>query len=222
MELSSPTDLETLPLSSVPWSKIHRPRTLEDMILLPSIKRALIAHRDFRSGPSMLFHGPCGVGKTVAAHLLRLRKVHGTIECRPKTDLCDIESAHYIERDWSKPTANIFVVDNVDQLSSSVQMELRYWIESKPTRNFYVFTAIDPRKLIQTLHSSLVPVDFSGVGKDMDLREEFYQRALKILNEKGIDVDPSIVQTIVHRWFPDMRHTLNRLQFEFGMHARPY
>ena len=52
------------------WAQKYRPTRLEDMILPSSIKNSLLAVREKASGPSLLFTGRAGIGKTTAASLI--------------------------------------------------------------------------------------------------------------------------------------------------------
>jgi DNA polymerase III delta prime subunit len=214
--------VETTNSKPTDWSKKYRPKCLEDMILPSSTKRALVAIRDREVGPSLLFHGPHGVGKTMAAVLLRSPKVSRIMNCTTDSKPNDVAFAHIQESDdWSNRIPRVILFDNADRLRRSVQEEARAWMEVKARRNLYVLTANDPKKLIAPIHSCVVPVDFSRIRRDPELLVAMYQRAMQIVHDEEIDADPSVVKAIVKQWFPDMRHILVRLQFEIGLIAEP-
>jgi DNA polymerase III delta prime subunit len=200
------------------WSSKYFPRCLEDMILPPSIKRSLILIRDRQVGPHLLLHGPHGTGKTVAALLLQMTDQLRILACKPETNTNAISYIiHQESEDWENKVRRLIVLDNADQLKTDAQAEVRAFMDTNARRNMYVLTANNPNKLGSAILSCVVPVDFSQIRGDPELREGMQIRALGILEAEGIQADASIVKGIVNRWFPDMRQVVKTMQYKLGL-----
>lgn len=200
------------------WSSKYVPKCLEDMILPPSIKRSLIAIRDRQVGPNLLFHGPHGTGKTVAAVLLQKTDQLRMHNCKVDSGSRDLAiTIHRENDDWGNKVRRVIILDNADQMRPSGQVEARAFMDSNARRNQYVLTANDPSKLGGAILSCVVPVDFSQIRGDPELREGMQIRALGILEAEGIQADASIVRGIVNRWFPDMRQVVKTMQYKLGL-----
>lgn len=200
------------------WAKKYMPTCMEEMILPPAIKRALVAIRDREVGPSLLFHGPHGCGKTSAAILLqKLDKVrlHDSRADTEARDLWFTIDESRLELD--KKLRRLIVIDNADLMKPSGQIETRIFMDHIDRRDMFVLTANDYRKLGNAILSSVVAVDFSQMRGDPELKDEMQIRALQVLESEGIEVDTSIVRGIVNRWFPDMRQVLKAMQFKLGL-----
>jgi DNA polymerase III delta prime subunit len=200
------------------WSSKYVPKCLEDMILPPSIKRSLIAIRDRQVGPNLLFHGPHGTGKTVAAVLLKKTDQFRIHDCKAGTterDLCF--TINVDGDDWSNKVRRVIVLDNADLMKPNGQVEARAFMDNNARRNLYVLTANNPSKLGGAILSCVVPVDFSQIRGDPELREGMQIRAMGILEAEGIQADASIVRGIVNRWFPDMRQVVKTMQYKLGL-----
>lgn len=200
------------------WSSKYVPTCLEDLILPDSIKRPLIAIRDRQVGPHLLFHGPHGTGKTIAAILLKGKDQRRIHDCKTDTNARDlIYTIHQGGDDYGNKVRRLIVLDNADQMKSSGQVEARAFIDHNARRNMYVLTANDPSKLGGAILSCVVAVDFSQIRRDPELRECMQIRALGILEAEGIHADVSIVRGIVIQWFPDMRQVIKAMQFKLGL-----
>lgn len=201
------------------WAQKYRPTRLEDMILPTALMQRLIAIRDKQVGPSMLFHGGPGTGKTTAAILLNPRDNLQYHDCEKYGEVNDVLDIAFRLRKREKDdlARRVVVMDAADRLSTKVQQELPRVIEEISNSNMFVFTANNSGKFIETLHSRLLSVDFEQIRDDPVLRAAMTARAMKILEAEGIEAEPSVVRSIVRRWFPDMRQVLKCLQFEVGL-----
>ena len=201
------------------WAQKYRPSKLEDMILPSSIKNPLIAIRDKGVGPSLLFSGRAGLGKTTAAMLLNSKNTL-KINCSDKNKIADVRE---LDNCASKSVylddgMRIIVMDESDYLTASAQAALRATLEKMSCINLFVFTANEPKRLIKPIHSRLMPINFDDIFGDAKLKAEMVERACEIIENEQLNVkDKRIVQEIVNNHFPDMRSLLKKLQFEYQL-----
>ena len=213
--------MDTWGTKETDWAQKYRPTRLEDMILPTALMQRLIAIRDKQVGPSMLFHGRPGIGKTTAAVLLNPRDNVHYQDCEKYGEVNDVISVAFRLRKREKEdlARRVVVMDAADRLSTKVQQELPRIIEEISHSNMFVFTANNSSKFIEALRSRLVSIDFEEIGDDPMLQSAMTDRAMKILKAEGIAVKVSLVRAIVASSFPDMRQVLKRLQFEVGLIA---
>ena len=110
-------------------------------------------------------------------------------------------------------TENGIPTHNCDFLTLPAQGILRATQEefSKSTR--FILTCNYPQKLIPALHSRNTHFDFKIRSEDKPaVAASFFKRALTILTNEGIEYDKKAVVSLIQKYFPDFRKTLNELQ----------
>ena len=201
------------------WAQKYRPTRMEDMILPAAIKKSLLAMRDRQQGPSLLLHGPAGVGKTTVGMLINNENTV-KINCSTRNGLEMVRQLDQNARCGSlMEGVRVVLLDEADNLRAEAQAGLRGVVEDLSFANMFVFTANCPDRLIEPLHSRLVSIEFGQMRGNQELRSSMIERASQIIQAEEIDVDPAIIRAIVNKHYPDMRQVLKRLQFEIGMLA---
>jgi DNA polymerase III delta prime subunit len=200
------------------WAQKYRPQLLEDMILPATMKKQLISIRDTGVGPSLLFHGNAGLGKTTAGLLINK---DNTFKYN-----CSIENGIKLVRDLSHDftapsldaldEVRVILLDEADYLTKEAQAGLRAVLEELSFCNMFVLTANFTANIINPLRSRLVELNFDVIKGDFALRNEMLERTIQILECENVIIKADVVSEIVNRNFPDMRKVLKRCQYELA------
>lgn len=138
-----------------------RPKTPEDLIGCPAGIRAVSYE-----GPAMLLCGPSGVGKTTVAKLwaakLGAREHYVNSAADNGVDywrdlLARVSAPQLV------PQPILVVVDEAHRMTSAAQESALTTVESPPKGCHFAFVTTEPNKLIRTLKSRCLKVEFQGV-----------------------------------------------------------
>jgi replication-associated recombination protein RarA len=194
------------------WSQKYRPKVMEDLILPPDLSAPLAKLAAGRGGPSMLFHGAPGMGKTTAASLIN-PEATVLLNCTLNNSVNMVKE---LEKTCSTVTLwgerRIVILDEADYLTEAAQASLRGAVEHLSQSNMFIMTANHPERLSAAIKSRFLPLSF-----DFLLTEEIKARILSLFErilEQEAAPPPSQFEseTIIKQLFPDMRRMLKRLQ----------
>ena len=207
-----------------------RPKTLDDMILLPRIKKF------FESGvinQDVVLYGSYGTGKTSIARILVGKytkdkpylEVNGSyytsIETlRTKVD--DFCSRVYMGFDLtteitSKSTKYVFL-DEFEKASSAYQEALKAYIEnfSEEANVKFIFNTNHISKILPGLRSRLIKINFDpeNIEEEKFLKKSIGMRIWNdIIPKENIKIEKSEIVSIINKNFPDFRSILNSLEY---------
>ncbi len=198
------------------WAQKYRPTKLEDMILPETWQKSLIKQRNERQGPSLLFYGQPGTGKTTAGLLINPVN-HIKINCSENNGVGMVrelvrtmKSRSVFEEDGIR----VLIMDDAENLTKEAQAALRGVMEDLSSFNMFIYTTNNVHEIIAPLQSRLHALNFDTLKGDVDLRKEMINRVIEILRIEGAENKSEIVAAIVKNHFPDMRKILKQLQFE--------
>lgn len=200
------------------WMEKYRPRTINDCVLPKKIKKVFKDYIKKGELPNFLLCGPAGTGKTTAA--LAMCDEIGA-------DVLFINASVDNGIDVLRTTINQFaatvsltdapkvvILDEADRLNAtSTQEGLRAFIEQYAHNCRFIFTCNYKSKIIAPLQSRCTTIDFIIPADEKDdIAVKFFTRANEILKLEGVEADPKVLATLIKRYFPDFRKTLNELQ----------
>jgi DNA polymerase III delta prime subunit len=160
--------------------------------------------------PHLLFYGKAGTGKSTVARIIA-NKLGATTLLLNSSD----ERGIQVVRDKIKTFAQayddklrIVLLDEADGLTPDAQQSLRNLMETYSRTCRFILTANYRNKIIEPLISRTISIEFKPSDK-----EKIYNRLVEICKKENIKHEEDAVRDIVNREFPDLRKTINSLQF---------
>ena len=202
------------------WVEKYRPQKVEDCILPTDVKTTFKSFIEQGEIPNLLLSGTAGVGKTTIAKALcnelgaDFYVINGsdegrfldTVRNQAKTFAATVSLT-------SESRHKILIIDEADNTTPDVQLLLRASIEEFQKNCRFIFTCNFKNKIIEPLHSRTTVIDFNVRGKTkQNLAALFFERCRDILTREEVRFNDKVVATVVQKYFPDFRRTLNELQ----------
>jgi len=205
--------------SLILWEK-WRPRTLDDIILLPRIRK------QFESGVSQhyIFYGHWGTGKTSLARILIGKyskdKPFMEVNCSEETSidfLRDEISTFCKTKPMFEGDSDIKYVflDEFERVSSNFQDAFKAFIEKYNDKVRFIITTNHIEKIGSGLKSRIKTINFDCQSLDEErfLKKEFFMRIQKtILPKEEKEISKEDLVRIVSKKFPDFRSILVEIQ----------
>ena len=202
------------------WVEKYRPKTIDECILPPSIKKTFQDFLDKGEIPNMLLAGPAGCGKTTVAKALCNQLgadyyvINGSDEGRfldtVRNNAKNFASTVSLS---SSARHKVVIIDEADNTTPDVQLALRAFTEEFVGNCRFIFTCNYKNKIIQPLHSRCAVIEFSIKGKERQgVASHFFKRVQDILDLEKIEYEDKVIAELINKHFPDWRRVLNELQ----------
>lgn len=194
------------------WYEKHRPKKLGQMILPKAHKKRLADYIDNGDIPHLLFHGPQGSGKTTLAQILidKLPCQALGLNASSKDRGIKVMKENVTEFARSMPLPGqmkVVFLDEADGLTPEAQRSLKGTIERYAKTCRFIFTANSPDRIISEIRSRLIAYEFKTFS-----RKKLFKYLEKILAKEKVEYEKADVQTVIDRFFPDIRSVVNNLQ----------
>ena len=201
------------------WEK-WRPKTIEDIILLPRIRKEL------ESGVNQhyIFHGHYGTGKTSLARILIGRYSKETpyleLNCSMDTsiDVLRTEIDNFCKftpmMDTNSDIKYVFL-DEFERVSTNFQDAFKAFIERYNRNVRFIITTNHINKISDGLKSRIKQIGFDcqGVEEEKYLKQEIYKKIInEILPKEESEIPKEDLINIITKKFPDFRSVLVEVQ----------
>jgi len=201
------------------WEK-WRPKNLEDIILLPRIKK------QFENGINQhyIFYGHYGTGKTSLARILIGKYTKET----PFLELnCSLDTSIDVLREEiqnfckftpmfeSNSDIKYVFLDEFERVSPQFQDAFKAFIEKYNNSVRFIITTNHINKISDGLKSRIKTINFDCLDLEEEkyLKIEFYKRIQNnILTKEGKEISKENLVTIINKKFPDFRSILVEVQ----------
>ena len=202
------------------WVEKYIPQKVEDCILPTEVKTTFKSFIEQGEIPNLLLSGTAGVGKTTIAKALcnelgaDFYVINGSDEGR-FLDTVRNQAKTFASTVSLTSTSRhkVLIIDEADNTTPDVQLLLRASIEEFQKNCRFIFTCNFKNKIIEPLHSRTTVIDFNVRGKSKQaLAGQFFERCRDILTREEVRYNDKVVATVVQKYFPDFRRTINELQ----------
>lgn len=202
------------------WSQKYRPTKLEDCVLPSRLKKSLRDFLDKKSIINCVFAGTAGTGKTTAALAIADELGAEVMFLNCSGEDRGIDTVKHKIMNFATRTSlesegrKLIICDEADSLTMDSQLALRATIEIVSENCGFILTCNYENKLIEPLRSRC-PVFKFNIPKEekIALQTEIGKRIYHILKKEGVnEIDKTVLQKIIKKYFPDYRKTINVLQ----------
>lgn len=195
------------------WFYKHRPRSLDDLILEPKLRKEFESYVQKKDIPHLLFCGRQGTGKTALAEIiisaldpddvatmrLNASDESGIDTLRSKIiTFCKISSPNPLK---------IIFLDECDGLKSSFQEGMRGVLDKYIAKTRFIMTCNYVSNVIDPVLSRFTQYDFQLLPK-----KQVVKQMMAILKSENIEFETPDVFTLVEDYYPDIRSIVNILQ----------
>jgi len=201
------------------WEK-WRPKTIEDIILLPRIRKEL----ENGVNQHYIFHGHYGTGKTSLARILIGRYTKETpyleLNCSMDTsiDVLRTEIDNFCKftpmMDTNSDIKYVFL-DEFERVSGNFQDAFKAFIERYNRNVRFIITTNHINKISDGLKSRIKQIGFDcqGVEEEKYLKQEIYKKINNdILPKEESEIPKEDLVNIITKKFPDFRSVLVEVQ----------
>lgn len=201
------------------WEK-YRPKTIDDIILLPRIRK------NFENGidQNYIFYGNFGTGKTSLARILigRYTKDKPYLEINSSLytsidvlrndidDFCKITPMMETNSD-----IKYIFLDEFERVSIQFQDAFKAFIEKYNKNVRFIITTNHLNKISDGIKSRIPQInfDYKNIDEEKYLKNEIYKRIKNvILPSENTDIDQKDLVSIISKNFPDFRSILIEVQ----------
>lgn len=199
------------------WIQKYRPSTIQECILSSNIKNQLQGYIDKDVIGNFIFYGSAGTGKTSAAcamcNEIGADVLFIKVPSESSIDLVRTKITAFGSTTSLDGNIKVVILDEADRSTSAFQYGINSAIESFSANTRFILTSNNINKIVPALISRCTPLQFKIEKKEQPkLATQFMKRLQLILVENNIEYDNNVVKSLIVKYFPDFRRTINELQ----------
>lgn len=199
------------------WSQVYRPKTIDEIVLPERLKTYFQSIIDVKEIPSLLLHGPAGVGKNSLSYILVNQVGCDWIEING-SDNNGVDTVRTTIKNYAtslslKGGRKVIIISEADYFTINGFAMLRAIQEEVSENCSFIYNCNYKDRIIPAIHSRCAVIDFSLKNSEKPkIAKEFFKRIKYILDDQYVSYDEKVIIEIVKKYFPDFRRTINELQ----------
>lgn len=199
------------------WSQVYRPKTIDEIVLPERLKTYFQSIIDAKEIPSLLLHGPAGVGKNSLSYILVNQVGCDWIEING-SDNNGVDTVRTTIKNYAtslslKGGRKVIIISEADYFTINGFAMLRAIQEEVSENCSFIYNCNYKDRIIPAIHSRCAVIDFSLKNSEKPkIAKEFFKRIKYILDDQYVSYDEKVIIEIVKKYFPDFRRTINELQ----------
>jgi DNA polymerase III delta prime subunit len=197
----------------------YAPKSVDECILPKALKDFFDNAKSTKEVPNLILSGPPGIGKTSTIKALAndlgldFMMINGSEEGRFIDTIRNKVQTYASTVSLTNTGKKILLIDEADNVTHDAQLALRGAVEKLQKNCIFIFTCNYKNKILPPLHSRCSVLDFTIPVKERPkIAALFFERIENILNAENIEYDKQVLVSLVQKYFPDFRRTLNELQ----------
>ena len=206
------------------WWEKYRPKTLEDIILLPRIKNLF---KDGNLVGNYIFHGNYGSGKTSLARILIGKyskdkpylEINSSLYTSIDVLRSDIENfCKFTPIMETESSIKYVFLDEFERVSSQFQDAFKAFIEKYSYNVRFIITTNHISKISDGIKSRIPQINFDclNIEEEKYLKQQIFLRLKNnILIKEEKEVDKKVLINLISNSFPDFRSIIVSLQEYF-------
>ena len=199
------------------WSEAYRPLSISDCILPSRLKKVFQSMVDAGEIQNMILSGGPGTGKTTVARAMCEEMGINYLLINSSEDrgidILRTKVRNYASAMSFDGRTKVIIMDEADGITPEAQKAFRGALEEFSSNCRFIMTCNYKSKLIDAIHSRSTVIDFS-LEKDerVEMASQFFKRLQHILTDQNVTFEKKVLATVVQKFFPDYRRTINELQ----------
>jgi len=205
-------------IKDLAWWRKYRPKTINNMVLLPRIKK--IVEKGIKK--DLLFYGHAGTGKSALIEILlkdknyikiNASKENGIDTLRDKiTDFCETMPSPFIKTD---DKMKYVYLEEFDRTTANFQDGFKAFIEEYNDKVRFIISMNDISNVIDPVKSRFNPIICFNPSNDDEknyLMSGYYKYLLSISKHAKLEITDDVIKKIISTNFPDLRSCVGELQ----------
>lgn len=195
------------------WYEKYRPKTLEDLVLTPELRKEIEKFKELNEIPHLLLVGEAGIGKSSTAKVIAREVLDCEYLCINASDEGGIETVRTKVKDFATSASlddqiKVIIFGEADGLSSSAMDSLKELIEDAAATTRFMFTANDITKLTKPIISRCSRLDIKYSQK------AYVKACAEIYIKEGISFkdNTTAFKNMLLSNYPDFRLSITDMQ----------